>query len=387
MFTTPACTSESSAKAASAWASRTLTAGGTPTTSRAFLRLALRSLQTISGRRDALHRLSTAARRPGSHACAAPTRDRDARNVRAHYDLGNEFFQHVLDETMAYSCAIFDAPGITLADASGAKFDRLAAALDLVARRSAPRDRDRLGRLRAACRRTLRMPRDDDHDLAARNTSSPTERVRAAGLEHQITVLDRDYRDLRGTFDKAVAIEMIEAVDWRDYDTFFASPATPADPTTGALAMQAIVVPDQSFDRLKRHTDFIKAAIFPGGCLPSIGALTAAANRNGLTLAQRRPHRRALRRNAATLAHQPRCDQDRTPGTRPRHPIRPALGLLPRILRSRIRRALHRRDPAPIHRTGLPRSSRHRRARTNPIRLDRGLRRPWPTPRNIKPTC
>ncbi len=245
------------------------------------LRLALRSLQTISERRDALHRLSTALFDPIARLRRADL-DRDARNVRAHYDLGNDFFQHVLDETMAYSCAIFDAPGISLAEASRAKFDRLARALHLSAG-------DRLLEIGTGWGGFALHAAERYGCLVTTTTISraqyefTTERVRAAGLQHQISVLDRDYRDVRGTFDKAVAIEMIEAVDWRDYDTFFASLRRLLS-NEGALAMQAIVVPDQSFDRLKRHTDFIKAAIFPGGCLPSIGALTAAANRNGLTL-------------------------------------------------------------------------------------------------------
>jgi len=245
------------------------------------LRLALRSLQTISECRDALHRLATPLFDPLARLRRADL-DRDARNVRAHYDLGNDFFEHLLDETMAYSCAIFDTPGMTLAEASRAKFDRLARALDL-----SPGDRLlEIGTgwggfaLHAAehygCLVTTTTISSAQYEYA-------TERVRTAGLERRIRVLDRDYRDLRGTFDKAVAIEMIEAVDWREYDAFFATLRGLLS-NEGALAMQAIVVPDRSFDRLKRHTDFIKAAIFPGGCLPSIGALTAAANRSGLAL-------------------------------------------------------------------------------------------------------
>ncbi len=245
------------------------------------LRLALRSLQTISARRDALHRLVTPLLDPIARSRRADP-DRDARNVRAHYDLGNDFFRHLLDETMAYSCAIFDAPGMTLADASRAKFDRLARTLDLS-------PGDRLLEIGTGWGGFALHAAERYGCLVTTTTISPaqyelaTERVRAAGLEHQISVLDRDYRDLRGTFDKAVAIEMIEAVDWREYDAFFASLRSLLS-NDGALAMQAIVVPDTSFDRLKRHTDFIKAAIFPGGCLPSIDALTGAANRNGLTL-------------------------------------------------------------------------------------------------------
>jgi cyclopropane-fatty-acyl-phospholipid synthase len=110
-------------------------------------------------------------------------------------------------------------------------------------------------------------------------------RVRDAGLDHLVTVLDADYRDLRGTYDKAISIEMIEAVDWRDYDTFFARCRNLLT-DSGTLAMQAIVLPDRSFDRAKHRTDFIKAAIFPGGCLPSVEALTTAAGKSGLALTQ-----------------------------------------------------------------------------------------------------
>jgi cyclopropane-fatty-acyl-phospholipid synthase len=245
------------------------------------LRLALRSLQTTSERRDLLHRLATPVLDPIARLRRADL-DRDARNVRAHYDLGNEFFRRMLDETMAYSCAIFDAPGVTLADASRAKFDRLAHTLDLSAG-------DRLLEIGTGWGGFALHAAERYGCLVTTTTVSPaqyefaTERVRAAGLQHRITVLDRDYRDVGGTFDKAIAIEMIEAVDWRDYDAFFASLRRLLT-NEGALAMQAIVAPDQSFDRLKRHTDFIKAAIFPGGCLPSIGALTAAANRSRLSL-------------------------------------------------------------------------------------------------------
>ncbi|MDZ4825700.1 MAG: cyclopropane-fatty-acyl-phospholipid synthase family protein [Actinomycetota bacterium] len=247
-----------------------------------FLRIALRGLGPLNARRDDFHRLATPIFDPIARLRRADPQ-RDARHVRAHYDLGNEFFARVLDETMAYSCAIFDADDMTLADASIAKFDRLARALDL-----SPGDRLlEIGTgwggfaLHAAqcygCLVTTTTISPRQHNFAL-------ERVRAAGLDDRIVVLDTDYRDLRGTFDKAVAIEMIEAVDWREYDTFFERMRGLLT-DDGALAMQAIVAPERSFDRLKRRTDFIKAQIFPGGCLPSVGALTAAAKRSGrLTL-------------------------------------------------------------------------------------------------------
>ncbi len=180
---------------------------------------------------------------------------------------------------MAYSCAIFESPETSLEDASLAKFDRLAALLDLQ-----PGDRLlEIGTgwagfaLHAAqqygCHVTTTTISQRQYEFAR-------ERVHAAGLEDRIEVLDKHYRDVRGTFDKAIAVEMIEAVDWREHDDFFRSVRAQLT-DQGALVMQAIVTPDQSFDRLKRHTDFIKAAIFPGGCLPSIGALTTAAERAG----------------------------------------------------------------------------------------------------------
>ncbi len=247
-----------------------------------FLRLACRNVGRTHNARDRLYRgvrpvVDPIARR------RRPDKDRDARNVRAHYDLGNEFFQQILDDTMMYSCAVFERPDDSLADASVHKLDRLAGLLAL-----APGDHVlEIGTgwggfavhaaTRYGCRVTTTTISQRQYEFARR-------RVEHAGLEDRVTVLAADYRDLHGTFDKIIAIEMIEAVDWREYETFFAQCRRLLD-DAGALAMQAIVVPDQSFDRVKLHTDFIKSAIFPGGCLPSVGALSAAARRNGFARA------------------------------------------------------------------------------------------------------
>jgi cyclopropane-fatty-acyl-phospholipid synthase len=176
---------------------------------------------------------------------------------------------------------VFEQPNESLADASVHKLDRLARLLALT-----PADHVlEIGTgwggfaVHAAthygCHVTTTTISEQQYEFACR-------RVKNAGLDDRVTVLAQDYRDLTGTYDKIIAIEMIEAVDWREYDTFFAQcQGLLAD--AGALAMQAIVVRDESFDRVKLHTDFIKAAIFPGGCLPSVRALTAAAERNGFS--------------------------------------------------------------------------------------------------------
>ncbi|MDA8367191.1 MAG: cyclopropane-fatty-acyl-phospholipid synthase [Actinomycetota bacterium] len=206
-----------------------------------------------------------------------PDRTTDRRNIGAHYDLSNEFFALMLDETMAYSCAVFEDEGMDLADAQRAKFDRLCRKLDL-------RPGDRLveigtgwGGLAIHAARhygahvTTTTISDEQRALAV-------ERVEAAGLAGRVTVLGRDWRDLDGTYDKLVSVEMIEAVDWRWHDAFLATCARLLRPD-GLAAIQAIVIADRSFERAKRHDDFIRRMIFPGGCIPSVTALAASATR------------------------------------------------------------------------------------------------------------
>lgn len=102
--------------------------------------------------------------------------------------------------------------------------------------------------------------------------------VAEAGLGDQVTVLNRDYRDLEGHYTHLVSIEMIEAVDWRNYETFFAACARLLVPD-GLAALQCIVIDDREFERYKTSRDFIRAFIFPGGGLPSITAMSTAFTR------------------------------------------------------------------------------------------------------------
>jgi cyclopropane-fatty-acyl-phospholipid synthase len=95
------------------------------------------------------------------------------------------------------------------------------------------------------------------------------ERVRAEGLEDRVTVLLQDYRELTGVYDKLVSIEMIEAVGWKDFGTFFARCAALLRPS-GAMALQAITIDDRLYDAEKASRSFINTLIFPNGCLPSV---------------------------------------------------------------------------------------------------------------------
>ena len=208
---------------------------------------------------------------------ATPGRDDDKRNIAEHYDLSNDFFALMLDEAMTYSCAVFERPGATLAEAQVTKVDRLCTKLEL-----APTDHlveigSGWGGLavhaatRYGCRVTTTTISDAQRTYVEK-------RVADAGLADRITVLGLDWRDLTGRFDKLVSVEMVEAVDWRWHDQFLAKCAELlAD--DGLAAIQAIVIDDRSFERAKRHQDFVRRMVFPGGCLPSVASLTTSVAR------------------------------------------------------------------------------------------------------------
>jgi cyclopropane-fatty-acyl-phospholipid synthase len=196
------------------------------------------------------------------------TIDRSRRQIAAHYDLGNDLFGLFLDRTMMYSCAVFDSPQATLEEASLAKLERVCAKLAL-----APDDHvleigagwggfavyaaERYG-----CRVTTTTISREQHAYA-------TERVRAAGLQDRVTVLLEDYRALNGRYDKLVSIEMIEAVGWRNFPTYFRRCSELLAPD-GAMLLQAIVIDGRAYQVEKGGKSFINTYIFPGGCLPSL---------------------------------------------------------------------------------------------------------------------
>jgi cyclopropane-fatty-acyl-phospholipid synthase len=208
---------------------------------------------------------------------SGPSKADDRRNVQAHYDLGNEFFELFLDPTMAYSSGVYSSDTTTLTEGSIAKFDRICRKLGL-----RPDDHViEIGggwggfALHAAstygCRVTTTTISERQFDRTQRA-------VAEAGLGERITVLNRDYRDLEGQYSHLVSIEMIEAVDWRSHDAFFATCSRLLRPD-GCALLQCIVIDDRQYERSKLSKDFIKEFIFPGGCLPSITALANAATR------------------------------------------------------------------------------------------------------------
>jgi cyclopropane-fatty-acyl-phospholipid synthase len=196
------------------------------------------------------------------------------RNIAAHYDLGNDFYRLFLDTTMAYSCGIFEGPGSTMEEASVTKFERICRKLRLAPDMSLLEIGSGWGgfAIHAArhygCRVTTTTISRQQHELASA-------RIREAGLEGRITLLQQDYRDLAGQFDRLVSIEMIEAVGHRHLPEFFrvCGQRLKAD---GMALIQAITVPDGIYERYLRTPDFINRYIFPGGCCPSQEAMARA---------------------------------------------------------------------------------------------------------------
>jgi cyclopropane-fatty-acyl-phospholipid synthase len=208
------------------------------------------------------------------HYVRKNTKTGSRKNILAHYDLGNAFYKLFLDETMTYSCGIFMQEDSTLREASEAKYDRICCRLQLTAGDRVLEIGTGWGgfAVHAAGNYSVHVTTttiSDEQHLYSQN------RIKAAGLEDRITLLKKDYRDLSGKFDKLVSIEMIEAVGHQYLSNFFrvCSRLLKDD---GMMALQAITIGDQIFDRHKRSVDFIKRYIFPGSCIPSITAISIA---------------------------------------------------------------------------------------------------------------
>lgn len=193
------------------------------------------------------------------------------RNISAHYDLGNDFFSLFLDPTMMYSSAMFPEQSSSLEEASVHKLDQLCRKLEL-----GPDDHlleigtgwggmaEHAAR-NYGCRVTTTTISREQYEYACK-------RIEAAGLSDKVTLLMQDYRDLEGQFDKLVSIEMIEAVGHRYLPGFFRKCSLLLKPN-GLFALQSILMPDQRYDRARYSVDFIQRYIFPGGFLPSNGAI------------------------------------------------------------------------------------------------------------------
>lgn len=204
-------------------------------------------------------------------------------NIAAHYDLGNDFFELLLDPTLTYSCAVFESPEMSLIDAQVAKLDRLIDKLGLDQGQHLLEIGTGWGALavraaqRTGCRVTTTTLSQQQHAHAQKL-------IAEHHLGDRVTLLMRDYRELVGQYDKLVSVEMIEAVGHQFYGQFFKNCSRLLKPT-GRGVIQSITIPDDRYASARRCVDFIKKYVFPGSCIPSIGVLRQAMSRTtGLEL-------------------------------------------------------------------------------------------------------
>jgi cyclopropane-fatty-acyl-phospholipid synthase len=242
-----------------------------------LLRILIRNREVLEKIDSGLALLSTPLQK-AFHALNRNTRKGSRKNIAAHYDLGNDFYELWLDPSMMYSCAYFDSPDTPLDIASAAKLDRICRKLNLGPDDSVIEIGTGWGgfAIHAAkhygCHVTTTTISQQQHDFAKQAISD-------AGLEDRITLLFRDYRDLEGRFDKLVSIEMIEAVGHEYHDSYFKKCCNLLKPD-GQMLLQAITIADQRYDQYKTGVDFIKRYIFPGGCLTSVTDMTRTLTRH-----------------------------------------------------------------------------------------------------------
>jgi cyclopropane-fatty-acyl-phospholipid synthase len=206
------------------------------------------------------------------------TRRKAREHISSHYDAGNEMFELFLDrENMMYSSAYFEHEEQSLEDAQLVRLERICEMLEL-----GPGDHlleigTGWGGLAVhaattrGCRVTTTTISDEQRGYAVR-------RIQEAGLSDRVRVLGTDYRDLEGRYDKLVSIEMIEAVGWEWFDTYFRQCSQLLAPD-GLFFLQAIVVDDAIYETEKRTRSFANELIFPGGCLPSVEAIQSSIAR------------------------------------------------------------------------------------------------------------
>ncbi len=217
------------------------------------------------------------------HLLGTNARGGSERNVHARYDLGNDFYERWLDATMTYSSALFVGDlRLSLEQAQAAKYERI---LDLLGAPAGSRILDigcGWGGFAEHAART-RGCKVHGISISKRQLELAQARIRDAGLGERVTFELGDYRDLLGSYDCVVSIEMYEVLGERGWPAYFRAVRERLKPG-GRAVVQAITVADERFDRYRFSTDFIQQFIFPRRMLASPSALRAHAERAGLTV-------------------------------------------------------------------------------------------------------
>ena len=216
------------------------------------------------------------------HLLRANTKAGSKKNIAYHYDLGNDFYTKWLDKSMTYSSALFDEEHTDLVSAQQNKYRSLAETLDLQ-----PDHRvleigcgwggfAEFAAQNYGCHVTCLT-------LSQEQLKFARERIEKAGLTDLVEIRFQDYRDVDGSFDRVVSIEMFEAVGEEHWKTYFHQLRDRLVPG-GKAGLQIITIEDSRFENYRTNTDFIQKYIFPGGMLPSPERLSVEIDQAGLKL-------------------------------------------------------------------------------------------------------
>lgn len=203
------------------------------------------------------------------------------RNISDHYDLGNAFYGHWLDESMLYSSALYRSPNDTLEAAQGHKVRRILESLELENGSTLLEIGCGWGELATAA--AAAGAKVKGITLSAEQLAAARQRIDAAGLADRAEVAFEDYRDTTGSFDRLVSIEMIEAVGEENWPLYFRTLRDRLNPG-GLAVIQAITIKSETFAEYRRNPDFIQRFIFPGGMLPTVEHMKQHSSEAGLTI-------------------------------------------------------------------------------------------------------
>ena len=216
------------------------------------------------------------------HALNRNTRSGSRRNIAAHYDLGNEFYARWLDGGLSYSSALYGSDANSLEQAQQAKQDRILQLLEIGGSERVLEIGCGWGGL---AEQIMRHPAKSLTGLTLSAAQLEFARKRLKGFveDKQCDLRLEDYRDTKGSFDRVVSIEMLEAVGEAYWPTYFAKLHDLLSPG-GISVLQVITIKEERFETYRQHPDFIQRYIFPGGMLPTVEIVEKEIVRAGLKL-------------------------------------------------------------------------------------------------------
>jgi cyclopropane-fatty-acyl-phospholipid synthase len=201
------------------------------------------------------------------------------RNIKAHYDVGNDFYALWLDETMTYSSALYAGQELSLAAAQQAKYQRML-------EKAAPHGNAHILEIGCGWGGFAEHAARAGHHVTALTISQAQyafadTRLQRANVRDKVNLLLQDYRDAQGTFDAIASIEMFEAVGEQYWGDYFRTIKARLK-KDGHAVVQTITIDDALFDDYRTRSDFIRQYTFPGGLLPSLKRFREEAEKAGL---------------------------------------------------------------------------------------------------------